>query len=153
MSEREQIPEVVDNFRRIFQAVDMLARAIEKETGLTGPQLWALKILDNGAPMRVSELARQMYLKPATVVGIVDRLEMKNLVTRNRSLEDRRAVDLELTALGRELAGRSPEVAQVMLVQGLSALTHEDFEVVAEGLRQVVRILGAEQLVPQPLHR
>lgn len=78
---------------------------------------------------------------------------MKNLVTRNRSLEDRRAVDLELTALGREVAGKSPEVAQVMLVQGLSGLTDEEFEVVAEGLRQVVRILGAEKIVPQPLHR
>lgn len=152
MREKEQIPEVVDNFRRIFQAVGMLARAIEKETELTGPQLWAVKLLAQGAPMRVSDLAKQMYLKPATVVGIVDRLEMKNLVTRNRSLQDRRAVDLELTALGRELAGRSPEVAQVMLVEGLAALSDEEFQAAAEGLRHVVRILGAEKMVPQPLH-
>lgn len=152
MREKEQIPEVVDNFRRIFQAVGMLARAIEKETELTGPQLWAVKLLAQGAPMRVSDLAKQMYLKPATVVGIVDRLEMKNLVTRNRSLQDRRAVDLELTALGKELAGRSPEVAQVMLVEGLAALSEEEFHAAAEGLRHVARILGAEKMVPQPLH-
>lgn len=153
MREKEQIPEVVDNFRRIFQTVGVLARAIEKETELTGPQLWAVKLLAQGAPMRVSELARQMYLRPATVVGIVDRLEMKNLVTRNRSSEDRRAVDLELTPLGKELAGRSPEVAQVMLVEGLAALSDGEFQAAAEGLRLVVRILGGEKIVPQPLHR
>ena len=148
-----EISEVIDNFRRMFQSVGKLAKAIERETELTGPQLWALKLLDKGAPMRVSELARQMYLRPATVVGILDRLEMKNLIVRNRSTEDRRAVDLDLTGLGKEVVARAPEVAQVMLVEGLEALTDEQFRTVVEGMQHMVRILGAEQIVPQPLHR
>ncbi len=148
-----EVSEVIDNFRRMFQAVGKMGKAIERETELTGPQLWALKLLAQDAPMRVSELARQMYLRPATVVGILDRLEMKNLVSRNRSTEDRRAVDLGLTELGREVAARAPEVAQVMLVQGLEALTDEQFRTVVEGMQHMVRILGAEQIVPQPLHR
>jgi len=147
-----EIPEVIDNLRRIFQAVTEYSRSAEKETALTGPQLWALKILANASPMRVSELARQMYLCPATVVGILDRLEAKSLVTRNRCQEDRRAVDLYLTERGKAVVANAPEVAQVMLVKGLEALSDQQFEQVLEGMQHLVRILGAEQLTPQPLH-
>lgn len=152
MSRSEQIPEVIDNLRRIYQAVTEYSRGAERETELTGPQLWALKILAIQAPLRVSELARQMYLRPATVVGILDRLEAKGLVTRTRSQKDRRAVDVELTCAGSGVVAKAPEVAQIMLVDGLSALAEEEFDRVIEGMRHMVKVLGAEHLMPQPLH-
>ena len=147
-----QIPEVIDNLRRIFHAINDYSRAAVRDTELTGPQLWALTILSKAAPLRVSDLAREMFLRPATVVGIVDRLEVKGLVTRTRSREDRRAVDLDLTGAGRELVEKAPEVAQVLLVEGLTALSEQQFDTVVEGMQQMVRILGAEGLTPQPLH-
>jgi len=149
---RGATPEIIDNLRRIFQAINEYSRTAEKTTGLTGPQLWALKILDSASPIRVSDLAQRMYLRPATVVGILDRLEMKGLVSRTRSTEDRRAVDLTLTETGKRLAAKSPEVAQVMLVKGLDELTEEQFSTVEEGMMLMVRMLGAENLSPQPLH-
>lgn len=148
----EEIQEVIDNLRRIFQAVNEYSKSAEKTTGLTGPQLWVLKILDNSAPLRLSELARQMYLRPATVVGIIDRLEAKGLVTRTRSKNDRRAVDLELTETGKKIVTKAPEVAQVMLLNGLEALPAEQFSHVVDGMKLMVRILDAEQITPQPLH-
>lgn len=152
MEKTAQIPLIIDDLRRIFQAISEYSRSIEKETGLTGAQLWALKILANSAPLRVSELASQMYLHPATVVGILDRLETKKLVTRDRSKEDRRAVDLGLTDLGRQMVAKAPEAAQVMLVKGLDELSEQQFGCVLEGMQHVVRILGAERITPQPLH-
>ena len=153
MSKNEaEIQEVIDNLRRIFQAVNEYSRNAEKETELTGPQLWALQILADASPMRVSELARQMFLTPATVVGILDRLEAKKLVNRTRSTEDRRAVDLTLTVKGQLIVGKAPKVAQDMLLKGLEALPDEKLAIVVEGMQQMVRILGAEHLTPQPLY-
>lgn len=152
MRQAEEIPEVIDNLRRISQAVSEYSRHAVKMTELTGPQLWALKIIANAAPIRVSELARQMYLRPATVVGILDRLETKGLVTRTRSTEDRRVVDIHLSAIGTSVVANSPEVAQTMLVKGLGTLSDEQFRCVVEGMKQMVRILGAEHITPQPLH-
>ena len=149
---RGATPEIIDNLRRVFQAINEYSRNAEKTTGLTGPQLWALKILDNTSPIRVSELAQRMYLRPATVVGILDRLEMKGLISRTRSMDDRRAVDLYLTEMGKQLADKAPEVAQAMLMKGLDELTEEQFSTVEEGMKLMVRMLGAEQLTPQPLH-
>lgn len=149
---KESISEIIDNVRRVFQVINEYSKTAERSTGLTGPQLWALKILAKTSPVKVSELARDMYLSPATVVGILDRLEGKGLVTRTRSKEDRRAVNLHLTAQGSELAAQAPEVAQGMLVKGLNELSDEQFSCVEEGIQQLVRILEAEHLVPQPLH-
>lgn len=152
MGKIEEIPEVIDNLRRIFQAVNGYSKSAERETGLTGPQLWALKLLAAAESMRVSELARQMFLRPATVVGILDRLEAKTLVTRIRSREDRRVVELHLTETGKEVVAQAPGVAQVMLVNGLDALPDQQFSQVLEGMQHMVRILRAEQITPQPLH-
>lgn len=148
----ERIPEVIDNLRRIFQAINEYSKNAERETGLTGPQLWAVKILANSSPLRVSDLACQMCLRSATVVGILDRLEGKGLVTRTRSKEDRRAVDLQLTEMGQGIAAKAPEVAQALLLKGLEDLTDEQFSHVVDGMQIMVRVLGAEHITPQPLH-
>lgn len=153
MAKKEaEIQEVIDNLRRIFQAVNEHSRNAERETQLTGPQLWALQVLADASPMRVSELAHRMFLTSATVVGILDRLEAKELVNRTRSEQDRRAVDLTLTVKGQKVADKAPKVAQVMLLKGLEALPDEQFVIVVEGMRQMVKMLGAEHLTPQPLH-
>ena len=149
---RETIPEIIDNLRRIFQAINEYSRSAEQSTGLTGPQLWALKILSGTSPMRVSELAQSMCLRPPTVVGILDRLEIKGLVFRTRSTEDRRAVDLHLTDAGKLMAANSPEVAQAMLLNGLNELSDEQYICVAEGMKLTSKMLGAERFTPLPLH-
>ena len=148
----EETPAIIDNLRRLFQAINEYSKSAEQITGLTGPQLWALKILANTAPLRVSDLARRMFLRPATIVGIIDRLEVKGLVTRTRSKGDRRAVDLYLSEKGKEVVSKSPEVAQIMLLKGLGDLPDDQFNHVANGMQLMVRILAAEKITPQPLH-
>lgn len=147
----ETISEVIDNLRRAITAINDYSKKAEKETELTGPQLWAIKIVAKSAPIKVSEVARQMYLHPATVVGILDRLESKGLVQRTRSTEDRRVVEIDLTEQGRAVIDKAPEVAQGMLVKGLEALSKTSLFHVSKSMREIVRILGAEDLPPQLL--
>jgi MarR family transcriptional regulator, organic hydroperoxide resistance regulator len=151
MSKERIVAEIIDNIRRVFQAVNEYSKKAEKETGLTGPQLWAIKVLSEAAPIKVSELARRMYLHPATVVGIVDRLEGRRLVTRTRSLEDRRVVEIDLTMQGKEILHKAPEVAQGLLVKGLETLSERHLRSMDGGLKQLVAILGAQQIPPRLL--
>lgn len=144
--------EVIDNLRRVFQAINEYSKTAEKTTGLTGPQLWAIKLLAGTSPLRVSDLARLMYLHSATVVGIVDRLESKGLVSRTRSTEDRRSIELHLTDMGQAIAAQAPEVAQALLIKGLDTLSDEQFQQVEEGMKLIVQLLGAEGIKPQPMH-
>ena len=113
MSKRsERVAEIIDNLRRVFQVVNEQSKKAEHETGLTGPQLWAIKTIAQEAPIMVSEIARRMYLHPATVVGILDRLEKQGLVVRDAL--DRRPscgksrINRTGQGLGQESAGSGP---------------------------------------------
>ncbi len=143
------VADIIDNIRRVFQAVNEYSKKAERETGLTGPQLWAIKVIAAEAPIRVSELARRMYLHPATVVGILDRLEGRGLVSRTRSQEDRRVVEIELTDQGKGIVVQSPEVAQGLLVKGLETLPDKELLHMADGLARLVEILGAQEIPPR----
>lgn len=143
------VAELIDNLRRVFQAVNEQSKKAERETGLTGPQLWAIKVIAENAPIKVSELARRMYLHPATVVGILDRLEGRGLVMRTRSVKDRRVVEIDLTGNGNNLFNHSPDVAQGLLVKGLETLHEEKLFRISDGLKQLVAILGAQGIAPK----
>lgn len=142
---------IMDNLRRVFKAINDRSKLAERTAGVTGPQLWALKVLGERAPLHVSELAVRMFLHPSTVVGILDRLEAKGLALRRRLSRDRRVVNVELTARGRELVLRMPAIAQEMLLNGLQTLPKRDLRTVARGLQIQVRLLGAQGLPPQLL--
>jgi DNA-binding MarR family transcriptional regulator len=143
------VAEIIDNIRRVFQVVNEYSKKAERETGLTGPQLWAIKVISEDAPIKVSDLARRMYLHPATVVGIIDRLESRGLASRTRSLVDRRVVEIELTEKGKDLVVQAPEVAQGLLVKGLETLPEVKLKLIAKGLEELVTILGAQEIPPK----
>jgi len=140
---------IIDNLRRVFQAINSKSKKAELETGLTGPQLWAIKVLAESAPIKLSDLARKMYLHPATVVGIIDRLEIRGLVERNRSRKDRRVVEIGLTKIGNQIVCQSPAVAQGLLLKGLEELSDNKLAVISEGLEQLAMILEAKESLPQ----
>jgi len=143
------VSDIIDNIRRVFQVVHEHSKRAEKETGITGPQLWAIKVIADFAPIKGADLARRMYLHPATVVGILDRLEARGLVVRSRSKVDRRIVEIGLTEEGRALAVSAPEVAQGKLVQGLESLPQEKLLKISEGLEELVQLVGAQEMAPR----
>lgn len=151
-SKSSMIAVAIDDIRRIYQVLGERSRKVEHETGLTGSQLWVVKMLDGAAPMKVSELARRMHLHPATMVGVLDRLEAKGLVQRTRSNDDRRVVHIFITDQGRELIRSSPEMAQGLLAKGLETLTDKKVKIISEGLEMIVKTLGTQAEPIKSIH-
>jgi MarR family transcriptional regulator, organic hydroperoxide resistance regulator len=143
------VAEIIDDIRRVFQVVNEQSKKAKRETGVTGPQLWAIKMIGDLSPIRVSDLAARMYLHPATVVGILNRLELLGLIKRVRTNEDRRVVKVELTEEGKVIVAKAPQVAQGLLVAGLEVLPIKKLKDIAAGLEELVRILGAQELPPR----
>jgi DNA-binding MarR family transcriptional regulator len=145
---QKAIADIFDNLRRVYQVINEQSKKAKKKTGITGPQLWAIKMIAESSPVQVSELAHKMYLHPATVVGILNRLEKKGLILRVRTREDRRIVDVNLTQEGKSLVVRAPEVAQGLLAAGLEVLPASRLMDIASSLDELVQILGAQELPP-----
>ena len=148
---KEVIAGAFDDLRRVVQVVHGYSKRSKQVGGLTGPQLWAIKVLAGSAPIMVSELARRMYLHPSTVIGILDRLESRGLVNRTRSTRDRRVVAVGLSRKGKETVKKVPVGAQGLLLEGLEDLSDRDLKKISEGLELLVEILGARRMPPRLL--
>jgi DNA-binding MarR family transcriptional regulator len=75
---------------------------IFKPYNLTAPQYNVLRILrgQKGKPATVNLIIERMLDRMSNASRIVDRLEAKNLVSRQQSSQDRRAVDVCITEKG-----------------------------------------------------
>lgn len=148
MTADPSVERIINNIRRVFQVFNDYSKRAKVEAGLTGPQLWAIKMISENGPLRVSDLAALMFVRPGTVVGILDRLEKKGLVLRKRSQLDRRAVMVELSDAGKDLVAGAPAVIQGELVRGLASISGEELGAIDAGMDTLVRILGARKLNP-----
>jgi DNA-binding MarR family transcriptional regulator len=136
----------MQDLRRIVKVLEHYSLSVEKRFGLTGPQLWALWELGRMGPLALKDLAARMRLDPSTVVGVVDRLAAKGMVTRNPDTSDRRRISLVLTEKGTELLQSAPHPAQGHLLAGLEGMNRERVESLHEALRMLVTVLGADQV-------
>jgi MarR family transcriptional regulator, organic hydroperoxide resistance regulator len=140
------IQETMQSLRRIFKAIENYSQDVFSEFGITGPQLWVLKtILENGS-LPLGELSKKMYLHPSTITGVVDRLESKGYVRRDRNSEDRRVVNVRLTPAGEALATRAPSPAQGKMIYGLRNLAEEELTGIYRSVQKLVEIMEVQDL-------
>ncbi|MBI3932081.1 MAG: MarR family transcriptional regulator [Acidobacteria bacterium] len=130
---------VVRSLRRLFKAIHEYSKAVHGRTGLSGPQLWALTILDAEPGISLGRLADRMFAHPSTVSGIVDRLVDRRAVTRTVDREDRRGIRLSLTPLGRRLLRRSPPPVQAGLSRSLDSMPAAHLRRLRTSLERVAR--------------
>ncbi len=157
LSESPPIPEksyelrVFQSLRRIIRAIELHSRKLATDYGITSPQLLCLLALREEAPLTIKKLAQSAYLSASTVVGIVDRLEEKGLVTRIRSASDRRAVQVSVTGKGRTLLASAPSPIQESLAQALGGLPEKEKITIALALEKVVDLMEARDIDAAPV--
>jgi DNA-binding MarR family transcriptional regulator len=96
-----QLDAFVAAFDDFVRAAKRARARVEPEAVLTSSQYDLLfPLLEVDAPLGLRELARAAGVSAPTATRMVDGLEARGLVTRERSLEDRRAVCLALTEAG-----------------------------------------------------
>ena len=83
---------VRESLRDLSVQMSLLIHRIGGHLDLKGTDLHCLDLIDRYGPLRPSALARLAGLHPATMTGIIDRLERGGWVARDRGTSDRRAV-------------------------------------------------------------
>lgn len=141
------VEETVNNLRRLFQVVNEQSKMTVVDSGLTGSQLWAMKALyeETGKQATVSTLASRICLNSSTVVRLLDGLEQKAFVQRERSISDRRRVYVRLTEKGCRLIRESPDVGQTILSNSLKTLSENKLQAIASGLNQLIAIIDSQK--------
>jgi MarR family transcriptional regulator, 2-MHQ and catechol-resistance regulon repressor len=130
-------------FITLMRAADSLTARLSEglaEHDLTASQFGLLETLMHLGPLCQRELAHKLLVSGGNVTMVVDNLEKRGLVTRERSTVDRRLVTVALSPAGRKL------IAAVFPRHMASIV--KQFEILAsaeqESLRRLCRALGTQ---------
>ncbi len=137
---------VLSAIRRIIRSFDLYSRELAAKARITSPQLICLLAVAERGKTTATIMGREVFLSPSTVVGILDRLEAKGLVRRERDGNDRRVVSVSLTEKGSQLARSAPSPLQDTLTEALRVLPGEEQIKIAESLERVVNLMEAHRL-------
>ena len=111
---------------------------------LTMTQVKVLFVLLVAGPLSLGQLAKMMQVKVATASGVVDRLVVAGLVSREPDPNDRRYLRLGLTEDGRALTYRLHEDSRMRTARLLEVMTTAELEQVFAAMK--VMIAASERL-------
>lgn len=133
--------DILINLRKIVRSVNLESKRIQKDFGVSIPQLLCLHFLmeEQNYQSTMTEIAKYLRLNLSTVTGIVGRLEKKNLVARLPKAGDRRKTVVTLTASGMQLLKKSPELLHQQLSARLSSLPDQQLKSLKESLDILVQ--------------
>lgn len=119
----------------------MLSMAVEREIAehdVTYEQWGVLLMILTKRGDTAAVLARGMECDTGSMTRMLDRLEAKDLIVRTRSTDDRRRVQLELTASGKRLAERLVAAIVKVLNNHLAGFSVEELELFKGFLRRML---------------
>ena len=130
--------DVVRDILKQFQSVNAAA-ANGPHVELNMQELRVVEFLGNEGPRMMRELAEHLTVAVNSMTSIVDNLERKQLVRRQRSEEDRRVIRVELTDAGRDIHQSLVEVNLRLFRSMLGVLTEDEQEIFMVLFRKIAR--------------
>ncbi|GAA4084384.1 MarR family transcriptional regulator [Zhongshania borealis] len=119
----------------------VLTTAIDKQLApydLTHPQFAFLMTLKQQNCTTAAQLARESNLDTGATTRMLDRLEAKQIVRRERSLEDRRVVKVVLSDYGKLVVEKMPVIAVNALNQHLRNFDADEIAVLKGLLAKLI---------------
>jgi MarR family 2-MHQ and catechol resistance regulon transcriptional repressor len=134
----------LDTYIKLMRAAEAVSRRLSPllaEAGLTESQFGTLEALYHLGPLHQRELGRKLLRSSGNITMVVDNLERRRLVRRERGVEDRRFITVHLTDAGRRLIARVFPRHAVNIVRELEILTPAE----QDDLGRLCRKLGKQQ--------
>jgi DNA-binding MarR family transcriptional regulator len=124
-----------------LQGFERISADHARAYGLTHPQFDIIATLGNTPGMTYKELGQKTLITKGTLTGVIDRLEQKGLVERERNSDDKRSYFVRLTAGGEQVFS---DVFPKLTAQGkqiFSTFSDKDFAALEQtlaGLKAVI---------------
>ena len=110
---------------------------------ITLTQLTVLRELRSG-PQSAGKLGLAVGVSPASLTRLVDRLEVRGLVSRHRGAGDRRCVEVRLEPAGETLLGQLKVLRGSELQLAVEAMTLDERRRLKKSLRRLVDLTRAQ---------
>jgi DNA-binding MarR family transcriptional regulator len=136
------VTRVMNSLRALVRALRISTRAVEKEIGISGAQLFVLQQLLEAPARSVNDLAERTSTHQSSVSTVVSRLVERGLARREPSADDGRRMEISITDRGRRLVETAPVTAQTRMHQAMRRLRTDQVRALGEGLEALVRESG-----------
>jgi DNA-binding MarR family transcriptional regulator len=134
----------------VAHGLQRVSKRMEAELKLTGPQRLALLMIGRMPGVSAGQLAATLHLHPATLTGILARLERARLINRRADAGDARRVRLTLTQAGRSANRRRSGTVEAAVRAALGRASRND---AAAAGRVLVHLAQSLHAVAGPARR
>lgn len=131
-----------------LQSFERFSGESVRQCGLTHAQFDIIATLGNTQGMTYKELGEKTLITKGTLTGVIDRLEQKGLVARERSCDDKRSFYVRLTACGEALF---QDVFPKVVEHGrqlFSSFSDTDFDGIDASLHKLKQVITDHAVCP-----
>jgi DNA-binding MarR family transcriptional regulator len=146
-----KIEEVLIALRRVIRATDLHSKHLSKTSGLTAPQILLLQAVRTHGGDTIGKISEEISLSQATVTTIIDRLEGRELIYRERSTTDKRKVHVHLTEKGEEILRTAPTPLQEHFAKQFNDLHEWEQTMLITSLQRVAQMMDAQHIDASPV--
>ncbi len=147
----DRILEVLTSLRRVIRATDLHSRHLSKTAGVTAPQILIMQAISSTKGVTLGEIASAVSLSQATVSSILDRLEKRELISRERSTVDKRRVHAYLTDQGLQVLRDAPLPLQEQFARQFADLQDWEQSMITSALQRVACMMDADHIDASPI--
>jgi DNA-binding MarR family transcriptional regulator len=113
-------------FHKLFKIIDFKKEYQQKSSGLNYLQLHTLEKIYEERSMKTLDISKLLNISPSTLIGVLDELEKKELIVRQRQQEDKRVVLVTATLTGAAVVKRHFDEDKLFLDNLLKKLNEEE---------------------------
>ena len=138
-------PDNIEIWEILSRVVSKSRKRISSELENLGIKLVELKVLfflERDGTKSVISLATESEVSGPWITGIVDELERKNLVTKERSTIDRRTVRISITDKGKEILSQGRLSYEELINMALRDLSQSESEELLNILKKISKTIG-----------
>ncbi|MEF1291421.1 MarR family winged helix-turn-helix transcriptional regulator [Vibrio sp. M260118] len=143
--------EVLVSIRQIIRAIDSHSKKLNKESGLTTPQLIIMRAINELGEVTISELSANTNMSQATASIILDKLEEHLLIHRVRNAYDKRKVHALLTEQGKQVLIDTPTPLQQSFIDEFQRLEEWERSLILSSLQRVSAMMNAKDIHVAPV--
>lgn len=109
-----------------------------------------MRAIAKGGHSTPTELADALHLSPQTMAGILQRLEQRGMIQRERDASDRRSFMVRLTAEGIAAEAKAPQLLRDEFMVQLQKLPLWEQTLMLATLQRIAHMMHADQFEPVP---
>ena len=132
--------------RKIERCAQHYSQELQHKHGITGPQLGVLRLIAKNPQTTLTDLASTLQLHITTIDSFVERLHKRKLIKKRRGRDDKRSVEISITAAGEKILKDAPLGGFMRLNNNLEKLPDRELQKIYDTLGKLVDLYGASDI-------